>query len=62
MAAAQSILTVIWKLVIGDLTNIILTVLSTVNHQFWGQFFPISLRLVLGILAAYVMATVWLCS
>ena len=34
MATAQSILTVIWKLVIGDLTNIILTVLSTVNFQF----------------------------
>ena len=34
MATAQSILTVIWKLVTGDLTNIILTVLSTVNFQF----------------------------
>jgi len=59
---AQSDTTVILKLVISGLTSIILTVLSTVNHQFWGQFFPISLRLVLGILAAYVMATVWLCS
>ena len=55
-------MTVILKLVISGLTSIILTVLSTVNYQFWDQFFPISLRLVLGILAAYVTATVWLCS
>jgi len=31
--------------------------LSTVNLQFQGQFVPISLRTVLGIVATYVMAT-----
>ena len=47
------------KLVIGGLTSVILIVLSTVNLQFQGRFVPISLRSVLGIVAAYVMATVW---
>ena len=47
-----SALTVILKLVIGGLTSIILIVLSTVNLQFQGQFVPISLRPVLGIVAA----------
>ena len=56
---AQSALTVILKLVIRGLTSIILIVLTTVNLQFQGQFIPISLRPVLGIVAAYVMATVW---
>ena len=56
---AQSALTVILKLVISGLISIILTVLSTVNLQFQGQFVPISLRPVLRIVAAYVMATAW---
>ena len=56
---AQSALTVILKLVIGDLTRVILIVLSTVNLQFQGQFVPISLRQILRIVAAYVMATIW---
>ena len=54
----QSALTAILKSVIGGLTSILLIVLSTVNLQFKGQFVPISLRPVLGIVAAYVMATV----
>ena len=33
---AQSALTVIFKLVIGDLTSVILIVLNTVNLQFQG--------------------------
>ena len=55
---AQSALTVILKLVIGGLTSVVLIVLSTVSLQFQGWFVPISLRPVLGIVAAYVMATV----
>ena len=35
---AQSALTVTFKLVIGALTRVILTVLGTVNLQFQGQF------------------------
>ena len=54
---AQLALTVILKLVISGQTSIILIVLSMVNLQFQGQFVPISLRPVLGIVAAYVMAT-----
>ena len=53
----QSSLTVVFKLVISGLTRIILVVLGTVNLQFQGRFVPISLRLVLGIVAAHVM--VW---
>ena len=34
-------------------------VLSTVSLQLQGRFVPISLRPILGIVAAYVMATVW---
>ena len=56
---AQSALTVIFKLVTGGLISVILVVLGTVNLQFQGHFVPISLRPVLGIVAAYVMATVW---
>ena len=56
---AQSALTIILKLVIGGLTSVILIVSSTVSLQFLGWFVPISLRPVLGIVAAYVMATVW---
>ena len=55
---AQSAPTVILKLVIGDLTTVILMVLSTVNLQFQGWFVTISLKPALGIVAAYVMATV----
>ena len=55
---AQSALTVILKLVISGLTSVILIVLSTINLQFRGRFVPISLRLILGIVAACVMATV----
>ena len=51
---AQSALTVILKLVIGGLTSVLLTVLSTVNLQFQGRFVSISLRPVLGIVAAYM--------
>ena len=40
------------------LISIILIVLHTVNLQFQGQFVPICLRPVLGIMAAYDMATI----
>ena len=56
---AQSALTVVLTLVICGLINIILVVLGTVNLQFQGRFVPISLRPVLRIVAAYVMAIVW---
>ena len=56
---AQSALAFILNLVIGGLTSVILIVLGTLNLQFQGWFVPISLRPVLGIVAAYVMATVW---
>ena len=56
---AQSSLTVIFKLVISGLTGIILVVLGTVNLQFGGPFFPISLQSVLEIVAAHVLDTVW---
>ena len=56
---AQSSLTVILKLVISDLTSVILNVLGTVNLQFQGRFVSIFLRPVLRIPAAYVMVTVW---
>ena len=57
---AQSALTVILKLVISGLISVILIVLSMVDLQFQGWFVPISLRPTFTILAAYVMATVWL--
>ena len=56
---AQSALIVILKLVISGLTSIILIVFGIVNLQFQGQFVSISLKLVLTIVAGYVMATVW---
>ena len=52
-------LTVIFKLVIGGLTSIILVVLGTVNLQFQGCLVCISLRPVLITVAAYITATVW---
>ena len=56
---AWSSLAVIFRLVIGGLTSIILVVLGMVNLQFLGRFVSISLRPTLGIMAAYVMGTVW---
>ena len=59
---AQSALTVILKLVMLWSDQCYLVVLSAVHLQFQGQFVPVSLRPVLGIVqdgAAYVMATVW---
>ena len=56
---AQSALTVILKLIIGGLTSVVSYILSTDNLQSHGRFVPVSLRPVLRILAAYVMATVW---
>ena len=50
---------VIFRLVIGSLTSIILIVLGIVNLQFQSLFVPISLRTVLGIVAAHVLGTVW---
>ena len=55
---AHSPLTVILKLVIDGLTGIILIASSTDNLQFHDQFVLIFLRPILGIVAAYVMATV----
>ena len=52
-------LTVIFRLVIGGLTGIILVVLGTVNFQFQSPFVPLSLWSVLGIVAAHVLGTVW---
>ena len=48
----QSALTVILKLVISGLISIIFIVLGTVNFQFPGALVPISLRPILGIMAA----------
>ena len=56
---AQSTLTVIFKLLISGLANIILIVLGTVNLQFQGPFVPISLWSGLRIVAAHVLDTVW---
>ena len=53
----STFLTVIFKLVISGLTNIILVVLGTVILQ--GPFVPISLWLILRIVAALVLRTVW---
>ena len=55
---AWSSLTVVFRLVIGGLTSIILVVLDMVNLQFLGRFVSISLKPTLGIMAAYVMGTV----
>ena len=41
----------------GGLTRVIVLVLDAVNLQFQGQFVSISLRPILGIVAAYVMAS-----
>ena len=43
----------------GGLTRVISIVLGTVNLQFQGRFVSISLRPILGTVAAYVMATAW---
>ena len=56
---AQSVLTVIWRLVISGLTSVILIVLSAVSLQFQGQLVLISSRPVLRIVAAPVTDTVW---
>ena len=53
----STFLTVIFKLVISGLTSIILVVLSIVILQ--GPFVPISLWLILRIVAALVLRTVW---
>ena len=55
---AQSALTVIYKLVVGGLTSVILIVSGTVNLQSQGPSVPISLRPGLGIVVAYVLGTV----
>ena len=59
MQKQQSALTVILKLVIGDLTKIILIALNTVNLPFQGWFVIVSLRPTDRIVAVYVMVTVW---
>ena len=59
MQEQQSALTVIFKLVTGGLTSIILVLLGTVNLQFWGALVPISLLLILRIGSAQVLGTVW---
>ena len=56
---AQSALTVIFRLVIGGLTSVILIVLGTVNLHFQSPFVIISLKLILWIVAAHVLGTVW---
>jgi len=55
---AQSTVSVIFKSVIGGLTSITLVILGTVNLQFQGQFVFISLRPIIGIVAAYFMSVV----
>ena len=50
---AQSPLTVILKLVTSGLISIIFIVLGTVNLQLQGLLVPMSLRPVLGIMAAF---------
>ena len=59
MQKQHSQLTVILQWIICGLTSVIVIVSSTVNLQFHGRFVSISLRSVLRIVAAYVMATVW---
>ena len=58
MQRQQSALTVILKLAISGLTNIILIALGTVNLQFQGQLASISLRPFLEIVTAYVSLVV----
>ena len=58
MQKQESVLTVILNLVISGLTSFILVVLGTVNLQFQGLFVSVSLRPILKIVAACVMATV----
>ena len=53
MQKQHSHLLVIFKLVLTGLPSIILVVLGTINLQFWGALLPISLKLVLRIVAAY---------
>ena len=48
-----------WNWSCSGLISVILIVLSTANLQFQDPFVPISLTPVFGIVAAYVMATVW---
>ena len=59
MQKQHSQLTVILQWIICGLTSVIVIVSSTVNLQFHSRFVSISLRSVLRIVAAYVMATVW---
>ena len=54
----QTVLTVIFKLVIS-IVLVVLVVLGTVSLQFQGWLVSMSLRPVLGIVAAYDMGTVW---
>ena len=56
---AQSALTVIFKLIISGVTNVIFVVLGTVNLQFQGRCVSTSLGSVLRIVATYVVGTVW---
>lgn len=56
---SKSVLTVIFRLVIGGLTSAILIVLGVVNLQFQGPYVAISLRPILETVAAYVVNTVW---
>ena len=55
---AQSALIVIFKLVVGSLTSVILMVGGTVKLQSQGSFVPVFLRPVLRIVAAHVLGTV----
>ena len=48
-----------WNWWCSGLITVILIILSTVNLQFQGWLIPIFLRPILGIVAAYVMVTVW---
>ena len=54
----STVISNILKLIICGLISIILVVLGTVNLQFQGSIFPISLWLLLRIVAAHV-GTVW---
>ena len=54
----KSSLTIVFILVISGLTSVVLVVLGTVNLQVQGLFISVSLRPILKIVAACVMATV----
>ena len=56
---AESALIVIFKLIIGGLTSIILVALGTDNLQFWKALVRTSLQSVLRIVDAQVLGTVW---